>query len=197
MADTAHKRDSFQRERDLPRIAELYCKGKTQAEIAEALGLSRQQIGYDLRDIQNRWERIAAKELGRRKGRELARIDHLERVAWEAWARSCQDAKGTHVKTVRRGDGQDITTLEKTTKGQCGDPRFLERVAWCIAQRLEIMGAYAPKKVAPTTSEGNPFPVPDVRLNIDPAAAAAFLADVARLGNGVHPDRNGQSVHPS
>lgn len=160
MANTAHKRDPIQREKDLPRIADLYCRGKTQAEIAEILGLSRQQIGYDLRDIQNRWEQAAVAKIDKRKARERGRLEHLLSVAWQAWERSCQDAEGTHVKTVKgraAANGTllpDLTTLEKTTKGQAGDPRFLERVHACITKLCELEGLDAPKKTAFTTPDG-------------------------------------------
>ena len=43
-------------------------------------------------------------------------------------------------------DGQPLPDLKKSakvSKGQAGDPRFLERVCWCVEQRCKILGLYA------------------------------------------------------
>ena len=145
----AKKRTPLERERDLERAAALHCSGRSQRAIAEALHVSQQQICYDLRLLQKRWQESARALLDEHKARQLARIDHLERVAWEAWERSCQDAETTSAKrvqgrTTKEGEPlPDLCTSARVTKGQAGDPRFLERVAWCIEQRSKIIGLYA------------------------------------------------------
>ena len=52
MAQT--KRTPIQRERDLLEISSLYLRGITQAEIASQLGVSQQQVSYDLKILQRR-----------------------------------------------------------------------------------------------------------------------------------------------
>ena len=158
----ANKRTEIQREKDLVRIADLYCRGVYQADIAAQLGVTRHQVGYDLNDLRGRWLAASVEKIDQRKADELARLDNLERIAWAAWERSCLDAEINHVKTVRGKTNDDgaklppIETLEKTTKGQVGDPRFLERVGWCINKRCELLGLDAPKKLD-HTSGGEPF----------------------------------------
>ena len=43
------------RRRDREVVAELYCKGWKQYEIADKLGVTQQQVCYDLKIIRNDW----------------------------------------------------------------------------------------------------------------------------------------------
>ena len=81
----APKRTPFEIERDRAEISELYLKGATQLAIAEQLGLSRQQIGYDLGKIQQQWRTHTALDLDSHKGQQLAKLDQLEREYWMGW----------------------------------------------------------------------------------------------------------------
>src|SRR5437763_248565 len=154
------KRTPAERERDLERLAVLYCRGMSQLAMAEKLGVSRQQIGYDLRTLNQRWQESALAHLDAKKARELARLDHLEAVAWDAWERSCQDAETISSSMVKGRIGKegvalpDLQKVAKITKHQIGDPRFLEQVYKCIDKRCEVLGLNAPKKIAPTNPEG-------------------------------------------
>src|SRR6516162_101418 len=87
------KRNATERERDLARVADLYCRGHSQLAIGQALGVSRQQISYDVRVLHKRWQESACSKVEERKATELARIDHPEAVAWTAWERSCENAE--------------------------------------------------------------------------------------------------------
>ena len=82
------KRTKFQREADLQKITGLYLTGKTQDAIAQELGVTQQQISYDLKTIQERWRKSALVDLNEAKQRELERIDVLEREYWQAWEAS-------------------------------------------------------------------------------------------------------------
>jgi hypothetical protein len=111
----ANKRSKLERERDLQRISHEYLHGKTQQEMAQQFGVSQAQISYDLKILQKRWFKSSLENIAAVKARELAKIDALERAAWDAW--------------------------EVSRKGQPeGNPTFLARVQWCIAQRCKILG---------------------------------------------------------
>jgi transcriptional antiterminator len=69
-------------------ITKLYLEGKWQHQIADILGLSRQQISYDLKMIHSEWRDIPDPALRELRNRELARIDNLERTYWETWEKS-------------------------------------------------------------------------------------------------------------
>jgi hypothetical protein len=139
--------------KDRVEIAGLYLQGWTQAEIGAKLGLSRQQIGYDLAAVRQEWLRSTLVNFDAKKAEELARIDRLEREYWAAWEKS--------------RNGHETTTTEQTTtpqgerskaairrEDQPGDPRYLAGVQWCIEQRCKVLGLNAPHKVAPTTPDG-------------------------------------------
>ncbi len=148
------KRSSFERERDLHLTTQLYLKGKTQAEIAEDLNVSREQIKYDLDIIQKRWRTDTAINLDEAKQKELSRIDTLERTYWEAWEKTLEEKTKTRTEQSKTGEknGSAKATIEKETL--LGNPAYLAGVQWCISERCKLLGLYAPAKVAPTTPDG-------------------------------------------
>jgi hypothetical protein len=135
------------------RVAAGYLRGQTQSALALAEGVDQGTVSRDLAAVREEWKARSAEAFAERVAEELARIDGLERTAWEGWEKSRQDAQTRHVRTEGAGDARK-TISEITTRGQAGDPRFLERVGWCVEQRLKIIGGYAPAKVAPTTPDG-------------------------------------------
>jgi hypothetical protein len=46
----------------------------------------------------------------------------------------------------------DLVVAERIEREQAGDPRFLERVSWCIQRRLEMMGLLKPEAAGVTTA---------------------------------------------
>ena len=50
-------------------------------------------------------------------------------------------------------------SIEKTSMGQAGDPRFLAGVQWCIERRCKIIGIDAPTKSELTGAGGKPLTV--------------------------------------
>jgi hypothetical protein len=173
------------------RVAELFLRGiKRQGELAERLGVDRSTVSRDLKVLNARWKEAGVRDLDAAKGRELDRIDLLEREAWEAWERS--------------KSGQETTTTEQTTtpqgerskaafrkEEQHGDPRYLDHVEWWIEQRCRILGLHAPQKIAPTDPTGNKPYEPSLT---DDQRAAAIVAILARVGPGSpRPDLAGQT----
>src|SRR5215472_19251006 len=102
----AKTRAPLERERDLRETTALYLRGLTQAEIAQRLNVSRQQIGYDLKLLQRRWQESALADFNAKKAAELAKVDELERTYWEAWERSCQAREVTTQEHTQVGGGQ-------------------------------------------------------------------------------------------
>lgn len=150
-------------------VTTLYCEGKSQKEISEVLEVSLPTIASDLASVRKEWLERSLLNYNDRKAEELAKIDRLEAEAWEAWYRSCHElqierkstdsvrfvppvGKGSKKKgKLPKGKGKPShqmipirTRVETTIKGQTGDPRFLEQIAWCIETRLKVMGALKP-----------------------------------------------------
>lgn len=141
-----------------------------------------------LATLQERWQVAANERLEARKARELARLDRLEREYWVGWTRSTQNAettvnrsKSTTVKAFTTEAGLiDVPAQEsemtRTSRGQAGDPRFLDGVMRCIEMRLRVIGGFAPAKVD----------ISDLREKSDSELVNEFaeLVDAARARAG-------------
>jgi hypothetical protein len=162
----ATKRNKHQRENDLHRISELYLQGLQQAEIAEQLGVCRQQVTYDLRILQHRWQQSALVNFNEKKALELARIDLLERTYWQAWQESRKPRETTTSTTEKTNDGASAAHAKAPPlrlkaamrkEARDGNPAFLEGVQWCINKRCAILGLDAPKKGILSGEAGQPL----------------------------------------
>ena len=140
------------------KVAALYLLGKYQSEIAADVGVTQQQISYDLRAIRDAWLKSSIRDFDAAKAEELARVDAVERAAWDGWAKSQEekqvaireesddpivytDAKGVpHVQSKAR----KRMTIRR--EGQAGSPAFLQVVLSCIDKRCQILGLDAPKR---------------------------------------------------
>ena len=124
-------------------IARRYLKGEPQAVIAQSMGLTQQQISYDLKAVRRAWLASAVRNFDAMRAEELAKIDHLERTYWLGWERSLEQSESKTVQgaTDERGQmgraGQRVTI---NTAKSPGDPRMLEGVRWCIDRRIHLFG---------------------------------------------------------
>src|SRR5262245_39781499 len=90
--------------KDRAEIARLYLQRLTQAEIGQRLGLSRQQIGYDLEAVREEWLNSSLMDFNRRKAEELARIDHVEAEYLAAWEASKRVHETTTTEQITGGE---------------------------------------------------------------------------------------------
>ena len=148
-------RTKFERENDLERISALYLRGWRQVDIANELNLSRQQIGYDLKTIQQRWQETTTLNLDEAKSKELARLDELEREYWQAW----ESSKGERTKArqeigaTKDANGKPVVNRSSMEKEQRdGNPAFLAGVLSCIDRRCKLLGIDAPLQVDQNTT---------------------------------------------
>lgn len=149
------KRTYSQRIADLQVIGDLYCKGKSQHDIATEMNLSQQQISYDLKEVHARWLKTAVKQFDVWVADELAKVDHLEREAWAAWERSRGERREITVEGApAEGGGITPRKAKRMTYERDGDPRFLEKVQWCIERRAKLLGLDKPEKHAFTDPTG-------------------------------------------
>src|SRR5438552_3830544 len=75
-------------------IARKYLMGIPQNEIAAEMGVTQQQISYDLSVIRREWREAAIADINELIDRELARVGLLESEAWGGWERSCANGPG-------------------------------------------------------------------------------------------------------
>jgi hypothetical protein len=156
--------------KDRAEIANLYLKGLSQADIAAKLGLSRQQIGYDLKAVRKEWLRSSVMAFNQRKAEELARINRVESEYLAAWEKSKNGRETTTTEQMTTPQG-DRTKAAIRKEDEYGDPRYMEGVRWCIQKRCELLGLDDPQRVHLTREE-------TLRLHIDVFQEIDQYADV-------------------
>ncbi len=146
------KAKQFHHELILDKTASLYLRGQTLAEIGTQFNppVTAKTVCLWVAEIRERWKKSALVDYDDRKNQELAKLDLIEREAYEAWERSKLDAV-TNRKVVTKGlkkgeDGGDAelkvvgTLKDKTAKGQTGNPAFLAQMERCVEMRCRIFG---------------------------------------------------------
>jgi hypothetical protein len=113
------RKTALERRRRL--VAEMYLKGLAQSEIAVELRISQATVSREIDALKRDWRDLSRADLNEFHARELRKIELIEREAWEAWKRS-------------QAPGEGESSADK------GDPRFLELVNKCIAQRASLLG---------------------------------------------------------
>lgn len=133
------------------RVASLYLRGHTQAEIAEQVGVDRSTVSRDLEWVRGEWLDSAIRDFDEHRAKELARIDETERQAWIGWERSLKDRE---VQTRERGTGTQgpIDKRKRTREGQSGNPAFLATVLACVEKRCKLLGLEAAPAPPPSAS---------------------------------------------
>ena len=135
-------------------VADLFLRGvKRQTELGQRIGVNRSTISRDLRVLNDRWKESGVRDLDAAKGQELDRLDQLEREAWQAWEKSKGAHETTTTEQTSTGAGERVKAAIRKDE-QCGDPRYLAVLQWCIEQRCKLLGLNAPHKIAPTTPDG-------------------------------------------
>ena len=115
--------------------ASMVLSGVGHAEIATRLGVSREQVTYDVRIIKDRWQARTTMDLTDAKSLEVAKIDRLERVYWEAWELQC-------LPDLLKDKAGEVHVLPQT-----GDPALLAGILKCIDRRCKLLGLDAPLQI--------------------------------------------------
>lgn len=135
---------------DREEMARRYMRGESQYKIAAEMGFSQQAVSYNISKCRKEWIANSQQLIGERTMLELAKIDEVERSAWEGWLRSCKDSEKLVSETNTGGD-KPGTKERVEIEPQAGDPRFLDVVLKCVQQRCKILGLDAPTKVEDVT----------------------------------------------
>ena len=143
----SNKRTPSQIELDRLQVAEWYCQGKSQVWIAAQLGLSQQQISYDMRAVRNQWAERTYETINAHIAEELAKIDHLEQTYWLGYFES-QKPK-TRATITGTGEGAIVRDRQTETREE-GGAQFLQGVERCIKLRMDLLGLNAPQRIALT-----------------------------------------------
>lgn len=140
-------RDKAQRALDKITITKMYLEGCRLREIASEIGVTYQNIQYELNKIIQEWQKEAIQNIDQLKSIELQRINNLEARAWQ----SLEASEGEIVKTSEKSgtitpvkhpedkivlEGEITTTKEQQT----ADPRYMRIILDCIKTRCQILG---------------------------------------------------------
>jgi hypothetical protein len=129
-------------------VTELSLQGWSQTSIAAHLGISQSTVSEDMQHVREAWQESAVSMIDEIRARELTKIDLVEREAFAAWFRSQKPAQSA----VVTGDGTGNLT-RKSMKHQTGDPRFLDQINKCIAQRRALIGLDVVPAAAPPEAQ--------------------------------------------
>ena len=135
------KRTSLEKAFDSARLADMYLKGRSQREMIDELSISRNTVQKALKELQQTWQSQALFDFNAAKAMQLAKVDHLEKVAWEGYHLSQQGK----TSTTEMSTGRTNFTSETKSSSLAGDSKWLDKVQWCIDQRCKILGLHAPK----------------------------------------------------
>lgn len=135
-------------------VARGYLRGMTQVELAAEYGVSQGTISKDLAALRAMWLESALVDFDEARQVALAKIDHLEAEYWAAW----ETSKTERVKTAT-GKTDKGTSARVEKEQRDGNPQYLAGVQWCIAERIKLLGLYAPTKQELTGRGGGPIEV--------------------------------------
>jgi len=165
-----------ERARRRQQVAELYVQGWNQYAIAAHLHICQTTVCFDLKALRKEWRESSIRDFDTLRELELKKLEHVEREAWAAWERSQKPLQSA----VLNGDGS-AARARKTVKNQHGDPRFLEQVQKCVAQRRALLGLDAPTLVAPVTPSGDPIKLAPDTVVVIQQLRAELLGDASYL----------------
>ena len=161
-----NKRSEEQRIYDVRFCADLFLRGYSYREIADALNrdlsargvgytISFQMVYYDLQQCLIEWKRERLETIDEYVTQELRKLDKMEVELWEAWERSKtgklreknrQNAKPR--KVLEDGDNPEYYGYEETTtETSAGNPRFLDLLLNVQQRRAKMLGFDAPVKI--------------------------------------------------
>ena len=135
------KRTTLEKAFDSARLADMYLKGRSQREMIDELSISRNTVQKALKELQQTWQSQALFDFNAAKAMQLAKVDHLEKVAWEGYHLSQQGK----TSTTEMNTGNTSFTSETKSSLPAGDTKWLDKIQWCIDQRCKILGLHAPK----------------------------------------------------
>lgn len=130
----------------------LFLAGVTNhSEIGRRLGVTPTTVGRYLQQADDEWRQKSFESVDKAKWRQLRDLEWIRNEAKAAWERSKLDAEATKVSVGDEGGGKKV---ERVTKGQTGDPRYLAEIRATYEREAKLLGIDAPTKVAPTTPDG-------------------------------------------
>jgi len=128
------------------------------AQISDQLNVAVGTIHNDLKRVREAWRESSVRDFDELRTIELLKIERIEQEAWAGWGRSQQPQQTATIK----GEGGPGQKASKTMKTRVGDPRFLDVLARCSAQRRQLMGLDLPVATTPPVPADGGSPPPSI-----------------------------------
>ena len=138
-------------------VAKLIRLGKSYAEIADAVDVSKSTVHNDVRRLKEQWREEAQKAIGEHLSRRLAELRAIKREAYAAWLDSREGIAREKVK--KKGEGESVTSVDRdgeidteavvteveeitkeVTREAGGSPRHLKVMLRAEERIAEILG---------------------------------------------------------
>ena len=126
-------------------IARMHVRGKSSREIGIAVNIDHAAVLYHLhKTIIPGWEKERKEALGT----ELAKVRHLEAVAWDCFEKALKPETRRQIEKALVEGGTDLAVVKRvlTKTDQRGQNAWLAVIQWCIDWRAKIFGSYSPEK---------------------------------------------------
>lgn len=133
------KRTPQQREADLKKVAEWVVQGKSQLWIGQQLGLSHQQISYDVKQIRAEWKEQVNLSYDEHICRILGEIQVIQDTYWREFT-------GDGLTNIRKKKVDsstpkgNVSTEEEIHSSNKGNAALLSGVINCIEKKSKILG---------------------------------------------------------
>lgn len=133
-----NQRTPEQAELDREKIASLYLQNWTQQAISDEIGVTQQQISYDLKIIRKRWREAQIRSYNEHVELQLAKIDQAEREYWAAWAatKGEESIETTEKGMTPKGEIDKVSVRRRKTHGT---PAYMDGILKCIEQRSKLL----------------------------------------------------------
>lgn len=146
------RRTKRRKDADMVRLAKMYLERWTLADMSHELGIAVRTVVTDLNTLRQSWERYVHQAMETHQAEALARIDRIEMMAMIAWEDSRTPIETSTTQRDRlvvpaTKDAPEGSQVLKERAGvrrqnRPGDPRFLDKLSWCVEQRCKILGLY-------------------------------------------------------
>lgn len=190
------KRTKAQQQYDIAFCSELFLKGYTYRDIADALNKHNSERGLDytishavvFRDMKNaliEWKRKRLDNIDDYVSMELEKLDRLEFEAWTAWEASktgklrkkSRNSKKPNKLDAEVNEPEYYGYSEEATETSPGDPRFMDILLNIQQRRAKLLGFDAPARMDINTTNRNIDDKPQYNVQDIPNEMLFAIAD--------------------
>ena len=120
-------------------ISGLYIRGYSPEQIVRRTGCDPCDVKRCLATARKHWRKRATKAYDDLVAHEVAKLDEVERAAWEGWDRSLREEVQAVSEESEGPKGPTVKTgTKRTTKA--GSPAFLATITATVKQRCDLLG---------------------------------------------------------